>query len=64
VQYMLIALLLLPIKCKLLSELCVCHVYMRYDGNQNFEVEISALNRTVMEASSWCCFVCAHSSSC
>jgi len=31
VQYMLIALLLLPIKCKLLSELCVYHVYMRWE---------------------------------
>jgi hypothetical protein len=31
VQYMLIALLLLPIKYKLLSELCVCHAYIRWE---------------------------------
>jgi hypothetical protein len=51
--------------CEVLKRVVVCNMMRTsYDADQNFEVEILALNRIVMEASSWCCFVCAHSSSC
>jgi hypothetical protein len=54
---MLIALLLLPIKCKLLGKLRVCHVCIiektSYGADQNFGVETPALNETVLRALTW-----------
>jgi hypothetical protein len=54
---LLIALLLLPIKCKLLGKLRVCHVCIiektSYDTDQNFGVETPALNETVLRALTW-----------
>ena len=44
----------------IVSMSCLYEMRTSYDIGHNFGAEIPALNWTVLEASSWCCFVCAH----